>query len=227
MRLLRTALATLTSFSAASALLLWPASPAAAEPGETVTASVSELIAALPVQEEADRAGYSRAQFKHWVDADRNGCNTRNEILLAEAVVAPEVTGRCKITAGTGRWWSWYDEVTLTTKDDVDIDHMVPLAEAWDSGAWAWTAKEREEYANDLGDERSLLAVHDSSNQSKSDKDPAEWMPPAASATCRYIDDWLTVKTRWGLSIDTAEFAAINRITADCDDNEITVVLAR
>ncbi|MEU2794837.1 DUF1524 domain-containing protein [Streptomyces sp. NPDC007100] len=72
--------------------------------------------------------------------------------------------------------------MTLTTKDDVDIDHMVPLGEAWDSGARTWSTAERQAYANDLDDERSLLAIHDSANQSKADRDPAKWMPPAASA---------------------------------------------
>jgi Protein of unknown function (DUF1524) len=209
-------------------LALLPASStASAAPGDTVTAPLSALVAALPVHDEDSRDGYSREQFRHWVDTDRDGCNTRNEVLLAEAATVPEVTGRCAITAGTGRWWSWYDEVTLTTKDDVDIDHMVPLGEAWDSGAAAWTAAERQAYANDLGDERSLLAVHDSANQSKADRDPAEWMPPAASATCRYISDWVTVKARWGLSVDTAELAAINQIQAGCDDSLITVAHAR
>ncbi|MFK8845031.1 HNH endonuclease family protein [Streptomyces sp. Ac-502] len=181
----------------------------------------------LPVQAEGSREGYSREQFKHWIDADHDGCNTRNEILLHEATVAPEVTGRCKITKGTGTWWSWYDEATLTTKDDVDIDHMVPLGEAWDSGARTWTAAERQAYANDLDDERSLLAVHDSANQSKADRDPAEWTPPAASARCRYLADWVTVKTRWRLSTDTTEHAAVKKIAAGCADLRITVAYAR
>ncbi|MGR6998849.1 GmrSD restriction endonuclease domain-containing protein [Yinghuangia aomiensis] len=158
---------------------------------------------------EGSRDGYSRTQFKHWIDADRDGCDTRAEILLAEATLQPEVTGRCTITAKTGQWWSWYDETTQTDKFDVDIDHMVPLGEAWDSGAAGWTAAERQAYANDLGDERSLAAVHDSTNQSKADRDPAEWMPPATSATCRYLTDWVVVKTRWGLSVDDRELAAL------------------
>ncbi|WP_093858233.1 hypothetical protein [Streptomyces sp. TLI_053] len=74
---------------------------------------------------------------------------------------------------------------------------------------------------------RSLLAVHDSTTQSKADRDPAQWMPPAAAATCRYISDWVTVKTRWQLSTDPAEHAAIQRIAAGCDNPVITVTLAR
>ncbi|MFT2016326.1 HNH endonuclease family protein [Streptomyces sp. 796.1] len=215
------------ALAAAAVPLACFSSPAVAETGQTTTTPLSALIAALPVHEEGSREGYSREQFKHWVDADRDGCNTRNEVLLAEATRSPEVTRRCTITAGTGQWWSWYDEVTLTTKDDVDIDHMVPLGEAWDSGAAGWSAAERQSYANDLDDERSLLAVHDSANQSKADRDPAEWMPPATSATCRYISDWVTVKTRWGLTTDAAELDALNRIADGCDDPLVTVTRAR
>ncbi|MBZ3904427.1 HNH endonuclease family protein [Streptomyces griseiscabiei] len=225
MKTLRIALAGILTVSALA--LAAPASPAVAAPGETVTASLSDLITALPVHGEGPRDGYSREQFRHWIDADRDGCHTRNEVLLHEAIVAPEVTGRCSITAGTGQWWSWYDETTQTDKEQVDIDHMVPLGEAWDSGAAAWSATERRDYANDLDDERSLLAVRDSVNQSKADRDPGEWMPPAASATCRYIADWVTVKTRWGLTADPAEHAAITRIAGGCDDPLITVTHAR
>ncbi|WP_050506802.1 hypothetical protein [Streptomyces rimosus] len=89
---------------------------------------------------------------------------------------------------------------------------------AWDSGARTWSAAERQAYANDLDDERSLLAVHDSANQSKADRDPAEWMPPAASARCRYLADWVTVKTRWRLSNGTTEHAAVKKIAASCAD---------
>ncbi|MFE7559595.1 hypothetical protein [Kitasatospora sp. NPDC057500] len=85
-----------------------------------------------------------------------------------------------------------------------------------------WSAAERQAYANDLDDRRSLLAVHDSANQSKADRDPSQWMPPAATATCRYISDRVTVKTRRGLSTDPAEHAAIQRITAGCDNPAIT-----
>lgn len=146
---------------------------------------------------------------------------------MSEAVRPPEVTGRCTITANTGMWFSWYDEETWTDKGDLDIDHVVPLAEAWDSGAAAWTDAERRDYANDLGDGRSLAAVTDNVNQAKGDKDVAEWTPPAASAVCRHTTDTVVVRTRWGLNVDRAELDAINRIMAGCPDEEITLILAR
>ena len=94
-----------------------------------------------------------------------------------------------------GRWFSYYDRVSWTLAADVDIDHMVPLAEAWDSGARSWTTARRQAYANDLGDRRSLVAVTDNVNQAKGDQDPAAWLPQSPS--CRYVREWVAVKIRW------------------------------
>ena len=84
----------------------------------------------------------------------------------------------------------------------LDIDQVVPLAAAWRRGAAEWTAAERRAYANDLGDERSLIAVTARSNRSKADQDVNGWLPPATGCTCAYITNWTTVKTRWGLDVD-------------------------
>ena len=101
-------------------------------------------------------SGYDRSLFKHWIDTDKNGCDTRAEILISEAVVKPKVDKKCKITGG--KWFSAYDGKSVTNASQLDVDHLVPLAEAWRSGAWAWTAKQRQDYANDLGDKRALIA---------------------------------------------------------------------
>ncbi|WP_218125187.1 HNH endonuclease family protein [Glycomyces harbinensis] len=89
------------------------------------------------------------------------------------------------------------------------------MAEAWDSGAREWDPKRREAYANDLGDSTSLIAVTTRSNCSKSEQDPAEWMPPSGSAACRYTCEWTSVKTRWGLAVDQAELEVLDAIVAD------------
>lgn len=200
-----------------TAMPLFAAAPAhAAAP---TTMSVAEGIQALPIATES-RTGYERTKFKHWVDADKDGCNTRAEVLIDEAVTAPTVGPGCKITGGS--WRSYYDDTTVTNASGLDIDHMVPLAEAWDSGASAWTPARREAYANDLDAPRSLAAVTAKSNRSKSDQDPAEWMPPAPDAQCQYLSDWVSTKLRWALAADTVEVAALDSAAADCDGTRVT-----
>jgi hypothetical protein len=207
------------------AALLAPTTDAhAAGPGETVVLPVRDVLAALTVQDE-DRTGYTRDKYRHWIDADRDGCSTRNEVLLEEAVTAPQQAAGCLLTGGT--WYSPYDDTYFAAARALDIDHLVPLAESWDSGASAWTAKEREAYANDLNDPRALIAVSAASNRSKADQDPATWQPPTAGYRCTYATDWIAIKTRWGLAIDTAEQAALTGILDACPNHPIEVTLAR
>jgi len=186
--------------------------------------TVEEAIAALPVRDE-DRTGYKRTNFKHWVDADRDGCNTRQEVLLEEALVQPEQGAGCSISGG--EWYSEYDATFTDNARSLDIDHRVPLAEAWDSGASAWTAAGREAYANDLGDERSLVAVSARTNRSKADQDPSTWMPPHEGDRCQYVAYWVVVKTRWQLAVDPAEQEALYENFNGCDTEPIQVSLAR
>ncbi|RLV51243.1 HNH endonuclease [Nocardioides mangrovicus] len=195
-----------------------PAAHAAARADSSYSASLSTAISHIPVAAE-DRTGYERTKFTIWVDADGNGCDTRDEVLIAEATQAPTVGSSCSLNGG--EWYSSYDGVTTTDASDFDIDHLVPLAEAWDSGASAWTAQHREDYANDLGDDRTLAAVSASSNRSKGDRDPAEWLP--ADDDCAYVEHWVAVKIRWGLTQDSAEKAAISDQAASCGNPTITV----
>ncbi|NES13101.1 MULTISPECIES: HNH endonuclease family protein [Micromonospora] len=187
------------------------------------SASLTTAVAGLPVATEV-RTGYSRDLFPHWIDADHDGCNTRNEVLLAEAVSAPTVSGTCTLSGG--RWYSYYDNAYWTLTGDLDIDHMVPLAEAWDSGARNWTTSRRQAYANDLGDSRALAAVTDNVNQAKGDQDPATWLPPYASARCRYVDEWVAVKIRWRLTVDSAEKSALTSWANNCPNVTISVTYA-
>ncbi|MFE4602014.1 HNH endonuclease family protein [Kitasatospora indigofera] len=201
-----------------------PAAPAHRAPGEVVTTTLLDALDALPVTDE-DRTGYVRTAFRHWIDADRDGCDTRREVIIDEAVQAPEVGARCALTGG--QWYSPYDAVTVTDAAGLDVDHMVPLAEAWDSGASNWSSTERQAYANDLDEPRALIAVTAKSNRSKADKDPADWLPTNTGYRCTYIADWTAVKTRWGLTVDQREADALHRLAADCTDEALTVTLAR
>ena len=186
----------------------------------TVSKPLRTMIADLPVATEI-RTGYNRDLFPHWIDADSDGCNTRYEVLIAESTTTPSVGSGCSLTGG--RWYSYYDGATWTLPADVDVDHFVPLAEAWDSGARNWTTSQRQSFANDLGDSRSLAAVTDNVNQSKGDKDPAEWMPSLSSVHCRYLGEWAAVKTRWGLTVDSAEKSSLTSRAASCSNVTITV----
>ncbi|MFE2726692.1 HNH endonuclease family protein [Kitasatospora sp. NPDC059327] len=199
--------------------------PIRAAAGETLTARFTELIDALPVAAE-DRTGYVRTAFRHWNAGQdpADGCDTRREVIRSEALVAPEVGPKCALAGGV--WFSPYDDLTITDAAGLDVDHLAPLAEAWDSGASRWSAAEREAYANDQGDPRTLIAVSARSNRQKADKDVAQWLP-TRSYQCQYVQDWTAVKTRWGLSVDPVELAALHHVAADCEDVPITVTLAR
>lgn len=188
--------------TAVMAVTLISAGPAAAQP-----VAVNDVLAQLPVVAE-NTSGYNRDFFQQWIDVDRDGCDTRAEVLMIESLVA--TGGGCPVD--TGHWVSYYDGATWTLASDVDIDHMVPLSEAWDSGAYAWTAEQRRDFANDLDYEPSLVAVTDNVNQSKGDRDPAQWMPPSPGAYCRYVTEWVGVKYRWNLTVDTAERNAIQGV---------------
>ncbi|MFC0533617.1 HNH endonuclease family protein [Phytohabitans kaempferiae] len=203
----------------AAGLLVAPAPAQAA----TISKPLRTLIADLPVATEI-RTGYNRDLFPHWIDADGDGCNTRYEVLIAESTTTPSVGSGCSLSGG--RWFSYYDGAAWTNPSDVDIDHVVPLAEAWDSGARNWTTTKRRSFANDLGDARSLAAVTDNVNQSKGDQDPAQWMPSVSSVRCRYVTEWAAVKTRWGLTVDSAEKSALTSYAASCSNVTVTVTTA-
>lgn len=183
-----------------------------ASPASELT-SLQELILQLPVAAEVAE-GYDRDLFKHWIDADGDGCNTRKEVLIAEATVKPNVSGGCDLSGG--QWYSPYDKVTTNNPSDFDIDHFVPLHEAWQSGAYAWSSTKRKEFANDLGFAKSLIAVTASSNRSKSDRDPPNWIPRNYDYLCEYVTSWVEVKLRWGLTADQPEIDALLYYSEDC-----------
>jgi len=183
---------------------------AAAPPAEAASRKPAAMVLnSLPVASEV-ASGYSRGLFRLWLDADRDGCDTREEVLVAEAT-SGSVVG-CAVS--NGRWVSTYDGVSTANPSTFDIDHMVPLKEAWDSGAWRWSAATRNNYANDLGYAAALIAVSASSNRSKSDRDPTDWLP--ALARCTYAKYWIGVKYRWRLSVDPAEKSALTRVLSNC-----------
>ena len=165
--------------------------------------------------------GYDRNLFKHWIDADKNGCDTRKEVLIAEAIIKPKKGAKCALTGG--KWNSAYDGISYTKDSSLDIDHVVPLAEAWRSGAWAWTAQQRKDFANDLTDSKVLIAVTASANRSKGDQDVRTWLP--TKGKCSYIEAWVAVKLRYSLTFDTAELSVIQKFFTSCSISYISVTV--
>jgi len=167
---------------------------------------------------EDKNSGYKRSAFKHWIDADRNGCNTRAEVLIEEAIVKPKIGPKCKLTGG--KWLSAFDGKTITNASQLDVDHLVPLAEAWRSGAWKWTAAQRQAYANDLDNSEALIAVTLTTNRSKGDKDPSLWMPSIDQ--CTYIQSWISIKNKYSLTADAKEAEKLNLVSATCGFTDTT-----
>jgi hypothetical protein len=190
------------------AAALWGAPAAGA-----TTVSTKTLLGELAVTAEHS-TGYDRAKFTLWIDANHDGCDTRQEVLIAEATIKPQVGAGCVLTGG--RWFSDYDGITTTDPSTFDIDHLVPLAEAWQSGAWRWNADTRTRYANDLGYGPDLVAVTAHSNRSKGDKEPQDWLPPRTSFDCRYLAWWVAVKWRWHLAVNSAEKTFLSSHLSAC-----------
>ncbi|QKJ24701.1 HNH endonuclease [Aquiluna borgnonia] len=174
---------------------------------------LSALLSALEITPEMND-GYDRDLFRHWVDNDGDGCDTRKEVLIAESLEQVSIGDRCKVLSGN--WYSSYDGRVFTDPSDLDIDHFIPLKEAWGSGAYAWDADRRRAFANDLGIDEALIAVSAGSNRSKSDRDPNEWLPTNTDYTCDYIENWMVVKIRWELTVDQAEFNQLSGLATRC-----------
>lgn len=202
----------LVSITAIVVTLALTATAAEATPPNIPSKSTAlSRLASLTVAAESHASTYNRDLFPHWITISGT-CNTREQVLKRDGS-GVTVNSSCAPTSGS--WYSPYDGATWHAASDVDIDHMVPLAEAWASGAWAWTTDKRRTYANDLGGPE-LWAVTDNVNQSKGDKDPAEWKPPLASFRCTYARAWVQVKWYYHLSVDSAEKSALTSMLNAC-----------
>jgi hypothetical protein len=179
----------------------------------TLNAGLAEL-ATLPVKGRAPLTGYSRAQFgPAW--PTENGCDARNEVLRRD-LERPVLQGSC--TVETGTLVSPYTAGTISfvrgpNSALVQIDHVVALGDAWQTGAQSWTAANRETFANDLVE---LLAVDAHSNEQKGDADAASWLPSNKAFRCQYVDIQVNVKAKYGLWVTQAEHDAIAQVLANC-----------
>ena len=179
--------------------------PAASPPDES-----RRLLGQLTVASAGSTRKYSRDRFPHWRKEGRN-CDVRDTVLQRDGTDV-KLDG-CNVVGG--RWRSRYDNRILSDPREVDIDHMVPLANAWRSGADEWDDAKRGDFANDLT-RPQLLAVSASANRSKGDQDPAQWKPPNRDYWCEYAEDWIMVKHFWRLSVTTAEKATLTDMLETC-----------
>ncbi|MFG2059771.1 HNH endonuclease family protein [Micromonospora sp. NPDC048930] len=204
--------ATAAAITAGLCLVAVNAQPAmATPPGIPSKSTAQSQLNTLTVKSEGSMTGYSRDLFPHWITISGT-CNTRETVLKRDGT---SVVTDSSCAAVSGRWYSPYDGATWYAASDVDIDHVVPLAEAWRSGASGWTTSRRQSFANDLSHPQ-LIAVTDNVNQAKGDQDPSTWQPPLSSYRCTYSKMWITVKYTWGLTLQSSEKSALQSMLNTC-----------
>lgn len=203
-----------------------PAATAAPAPADTQgtpdnAAAARQAVAALagiPAKGRAPKTGYDRALFgPAWKDVDRNGCDTRNDTLRRDltALTVKPGTRECVILSGTlaDAYTGKTVEFVRGSGPSVDIDHLVPLGDAWQKGAQGWSQEQREKFANDPA---NLAAASASANRSKGDGDLATWLPPNRGHWCNYAAGIVTVKASYGLWMTPAEHERTGQILTGC-----------
>ncbi|MEU9837296.1 HNH endonuclease family protein [Streptosporangium sp. NPDC048047] len=200
----------------ASAAVAAPAHQAGAArlPTPIAAAAARDALEALTVAAPRAMTGYSRAKFPHWMSQSRKGagCDTR-EVVLARDGQGVERDSECRAVSGV--WKSLYDGRRYTRAASVDIDHVVPLANAWRSGADAWSTQRRRAFANDLT-RPQLIAVSAASNRSKGDQSPDQWQPPLGTSWCLYSRAWVQVKQHYSLTVTAAEKTTLRQMLNTC-----------
>ncbi|WP_221760997.1 HNH endonuclease family protein [Kibdelosporangium aridum] len=195
------------------AIALWWLNKAESTAQPPPSSTPSADLNALVVAPAGPMSGYSRDRFSHWAGSGAgDSCDTREIVLQRQGT---EVARDAQCRAVSGKWVSPYDGVEIRKAADVDIDHVVPLAEAWRSGASTWTDEQRKHFANDLGNPQ-LVAVTAASNRSKGDQDPGTWKPPARAYWCTYAKNYVAVKAFYKLTVDTKERDGLATMLATC-----------
>ncbi|MFJ6718297.1 DUF1524 domain-containing protein [Streptomyces sp. NPDC091259] len=180
-------------------------------PGMVGAAEARTRLAALAVGKPGTMAGYSRDKFTHWAEQG-DKCDTREVVLKRDG---RNVTQDSQCRAVSGTWKSLYDGADVSDPAKLDIDHVVPLAEGWRSGAAGWDAAKRKAFANDLT-RPQLLAVSAASNRSKGDQSPDLWQPPDKSSWCQYGRAWITVKSYYKLTVTPPEKTMLTTMIDTC-----------
>ncbi len=158
---------------------------------------------------------YSRRAWRHWIDADKNCRDTRQEVLIEEGKNIKMDDKGCKVISG--EWVDLYTGKTFTDPSKLDIDHFIPLSNVHFSQGYRWSKDKRKAYANALTNPNHLIAVSASANRSKGKKSPDQWMPPNKKYHCEYIKIWVDIKHKWDLSVTQAEYDFINAKLKECN----------
>lgn len=193
-------------------LLAGLATPASAmPPGIPAPQQARSELAQLAVAPDGPMDGYDRSKFPHW-DEGPGGCNTRESVLKRDGQNV-RTGSDCYPTSGT--WVSPYDGQRWTKASQLDIDHVVPLADAWRTGAAKWTQQQREAFANDLNSPQ-LVAVTHTVNEAKGDQSPDRWMPPKKDFACTYASMWIASKSKYKLTVTAPEKQALGNALGTC-----------
>lgn len=180
------------------------------------TTAIPSMLDSLVVAMLENSATYRRDAFgPDWIDADRDCHNTRAEVLMQETA-APVTFNPNGCTVATGQWTDPWSGFTSTLASDFQIDHLVPLANAWRSGAAGWDGSRREAFAQNLDEPDELNALHGPVNTAKSDKTPDQWKPPLEQSWCRYATAWIRIKATWGLTVTAGEKSALASMLERC-----------
>ena len=188
-----------------------PTPPAATPTVNSIvlTISVAELAADLP--------GYDRDDWRHWTDADGDCQNARHETLIEESRIPVSFKDERRCQVASGEWAGPYTGTLVTEASDLDIDHMVPLANAHRSGGWQWPEDRKELYANYLDYPGHLVAATQRANRTKSDKGPEAWRPDDRAYWCQYALDWIEIKRSWELTATPDEADALREMVESCE----------
>ena len=187
----------------------------------TDCSSYERLDIGIPISEEYD-GKYDRGSFSTsgdrsgWSDEDGDCQDTRTEILVETSLI-PVVFGGSNCWVVAGLWYDEYSGRVFESPGDIDIDHVVALKEAHESGAYRWTSERRSRFANDYQRAKNLHAIWNSTNRSKGALEPHQWLPPRTEASCGFVERWAFVKWFWTLSVDHEECAFLVTTLENCN----------
>tara|TARA_Y100000588_G_scaffold95024_1_gene103056 strand:- start:6122 stop:7384 length:1263 start_codon:yes stop_codon:yes gene_type:complete len=168
---------------------------------------------------------YSRSEWNHWIDTDKDCQNARHEVLIEESLEPVEFKTDKKCQVKSGKWFAVYSGQEVTDATKLDIDHMVPLKNAHDSGGWSWDKDRKKAFANDMEYQDHLIAVTASANRKKGAKGPEGWKPSNKDYWCDYAIDWIKIKMDWDLTATQLEWEALQGMLKTCENPPSVIVV--